>query len=249
MKLSRLVTYIIAAATMLLVVQAAAASAADAAQIVRVVAPTVAYTNPGFGDKVLDVPTTTPYGHDQLALRVLASVPGEVDPATGVQRTYYKVHLPFRRFRLDSSAGHVGWIASDHLQIFTSPWAVKINRARRTLTITKNGRRYDSWKVVVGARRTYTPAGRFSVYGVSHRASVDGPYGLLPFAYSTVYAQFGTLGDPRNGGAGNLALHGVSAALSDPMGTAASHGCVRSPNVRAKWLIDHLPIGTPVDVI
>ena len=126
--------------------------------------------------------------------------------------------------------------------MFTSPWSVRVSRARRTLTVLKNGKRYDSWKVVVGKRSTPTPSGSFSVYGKTHRASVDGPYGLLTFAYSGVYSNFG-------GGDGNVGLHGVSAALSDPMGTAASHGCVRNPNRKSKWLIAHLPIGTPVDVM
>lgn len=228
---------------------AAAAPKSKPVQIVRVIAPTVAYENPGFGAAVKSLGTTTPYGHDQLALRVMRSVPGEVDPVTGVQRTYYQVHLPYRRSKHDTSSGNVGWVSSDTVQVFTSPWAVRVNRAHRTLTVLKNGKKYDSWKVVVGKHATPTPAGHFAVYGKTHRASVDGPYGLLTFAYSAVYTTFGPSGDPLSGGQGNVGIHGVTASLHGAFGSANSHGCVRNPNLKSKWLIDNLPIGTPVDVV
>ncbi len=241
MSVSRNRIIIVAVAVLAAAIVAPQVASAQGVQIVRVIAPTKALTNPGFGDLVKVVPTTTPYGHDQMQLRVLASVPGEVDPATGSQRTYYKVHLPYRRSSRDTSNGYEGWVASDTVQVITSPWTVTVNRSRRTLTIRKNGHRWASWRVVVGRASMPTPKGQFAIYGKTTRASVDGP-GIMPFAYSHVLAQF-------DGGPGMLALHGVSAALSDPMGSAASHGCVRNPNGRTRWMLSHLPIGTPVDVV
>jgi lipoprotein-anchoring transpeptidase ErfK/SrfK len=244
----RIITIAIGIVTFLTIVFAANATAKAATapgkpvQIVRVIAATNATVNPGFGEVVKRLGTKTPYGDDQLALRVMQSVPGEVDPITGVQRVYYQVHLPYRRSRLDSSNGNVGWVSSDTVQVFTSPWAVRVNRAHRTLTVLKNGKRYASWKVIVGRPSMETPQGEFAVYGKSHRASVDGPYGLMTFTYSSVLSQF-------SGSNGKVALHSSSATLTDPMGTAASHGCVRSTPEHFRWLIEHLPIGTPVDVV
>lgn len=215
---------------------------ANAAQIVRVIAPTTATENPGFGKVVKQLGTTTPYGHDQLALRVMRSVPGEVDPATGIQRTYYLVHLPYRRSRLDSSNGHVGWVASDHLQVFTAEWTVAVNRSTRTLTLKRFGKKYRSWRVVVGQSSMQTPRGEFAVYGKTSRDHGFDGTGLMPFAYSPVLAQF-------DGGPGMIAMHGRSgASLSQPLGGAYSHGCVRMNNSDMQLLLDKLPIGTPVSV-
>lgn len=244
-KANRAMTYLIALSVAVGVTIAAwsAPETANAAQIVRVIAPTVAYENPGFGAPVKTVPTITPYGHDQMQLRVLSSVPGEVDPATGVQRTYYKVHLPYRRSRLDSSNGHVGWVASDTVQLTSTPWSVVVHRGSRTLTLKRFGRVYRTWRVVVGQSSMQTPSGSFSVYGKTTRDhSFDGT-GLMPFAYSPVLAQF-------DGGPGMIAMHGRSgASLSQPLGGAYSHGCVRMDNSKMQLLLDRLPIGTPVDVV
>jgi hypothetical protein len=118
MKRSKLTAFAIVAA--LLAMQGAAAATASAAQIVRVIAPTVATENPGFGAVVKSLGIKTPYGDDQLALRVMQSVPGEVDPVTGVQRMYYQVHLPYRRAKHDTSNGNLGWVSSDKVQMFAN---------------------------------------------------------------------------------------------------------------------------------
>jgi lipoprotein-anchoring transpeptidase ErfK/SrfK len=241
----RVITITLATGVFILTAIAAAMMppAASAAQIVRVVAPTVARENPGFGPVVKRLGTTTPYGNDQLALRVFRSVPGEVDPVTGIQRTYYLVHLPYRSAAHNTSNGNVGWVASDHVQLFTSPYTVVINRAKRQLTVKKNGHRWHRWRVVVGAASTPTPNGEFAVMGKTTRDHGFDGTGLMPFAYSNVLDQF-------DGSNGKVAMHGRSgASFNDPLGTARSHGCVRMDNANMEILLARLPIGTPVTVI
>jgi lipoprotein-anchoring transpeptidase ErfK/SrfK len=51
------------------------------------------------------------------------------------------------------------------------------------------------------------------------------------------------------GGKGRVAIHGRSGGLlADPLGTAASHGCVRLDNDAVSWLAARAVEGTPVVV-
>jgi|SRR5215217_2010344 len=77
------------------------------------------------------------------------------------------------------------------------------------------------------------------------------PLGPVP-AYSIV-----TLGDldlmntdaEGRGGPGRVAIHGRGgASLLDPLGTAASHGCIRVDSRQAAWLARVLPPGAPVEI-
>ena len=82
------------------------------------------------------------------------------------------------------------------------------------------------WKVVVGKPSTPTPTGLFAIQA-SYRtpaASFEGRWILSLTAHSDVLSSF-------DGGDGQVALHGRGgASLVDPLGTAASHGCVRFDN-------------------
>jgi hypothetical protein len=218
---------------------------AKAEQIVRVVAPTTALENPGWGKVVKRLGTTTPYGHEQLQLRVFRTVAGE--PAVdGTKRWYYLVHLPYRRTALDTSNGHVGWVSSDRVQLVTTPWKVVINRSNRELTIKRYGKPWRKWKVVIGGASTPTGAGKFAIYGKTTRWHHFSGIASLPFSYSSAHAQFA-------GMPGMVALHGRSGAALGPgqpqPGQAGSNGCVRMDNRNMQLLADRLPIGTPIDVI
>jgi lipoprotein-anchoring transpeptidase ErfK/SrfK len=46
-----------------------------------------------------------------------------------------------------------------------------------------------------------------------------------------------------------VAIHGRSGALlADPLGTAASHGCIRLDNAAISWIAGRAVEGTPVVV-
>jgi lipoprotein-anchoring transpeptidase ErfK/SrfK len=55
--------------------------------------------------------------------------------------------------------------------------------------------------------------------------------------------------DDYGGRPGRVAIHGRDgASLRDPLGSAASHGCVRVPNAFVRLLARRASEGTPVDV-
>lgn len=68
-----------------------------------------------------------------------------------------------------------------------------------------------------------------------------GPWALHLTAFSDVLDEYG-------GGPGRIAIHGrCGARLLTPLGSAASHGCIRLDN-RPVARLARLPLGTPVVV-
>jgi lipoprotein-anchoring transpeptidase ErfK/SrfK len=110
------------------------------------------------------------------------------------------------------------------------------------------GRAVARWQVVVGKPATPTPGGLFAIQD-SYRSpagSFDGSWILTLTAHSDVLKRF-------DGGDGRVALHGRGgASLADPLGSAASHGCIRLDNHAIAEIVRrigraHLP-GVPVEV-
>jgi lipoprotein-anchoring transpeptidase ErfK/SrfK len=95
---------------------------------------------------------------------------------------------------------------------------------------------------VIGKPSTPTPRGLFAVYErVRQPAGSElGPWALHLTAHSDTLFDYG-------GGPGRVALHGRSGPLlADPLGSAASHGCIRVDNAAIHWLAPHAGPGTPV---
>jgi lipoprotein-anchoring transpeptidase ErfK/SrfK len=142
-------------------------------------------------------------------------------------------------------AGRVGWMAATNARVVRSPWRVVIDRAARRASVYRNGRLSLRVSVVVGKPTTPTPRGHyFVVEHVRQAAGSDlGPWALATSAYSHVLQEF-------DGGPGQIGLHGRAGALAvAPLGTAASHGCVRFDNRVIRTLAGLLPNGTPVEIV
>lgn len=141
--------------------------------------------------------------------------------------------------------GSSAWVPASRLLISRINWRVTISLRSRVVRVFKSGRLVKRFKTVIGAPATPTPTGQFAIYEKSRQPAPDGfigPLALHLTAHSNVLDNFG-------GGPGRIAIHGRGAAsLSDPLGSAASHGCLRINNSRILWLGRKLPIGTPVRI-
>lgn len=153
-------------------------------------------------------------------------------------RLWLRVRLPER------PNGRSGWIGADFTRLRETPWRIVIDRSSRRATAFRAGHRVRSWRIVVGASSTPTPRGLFAIYERVRqpRGSVLGPYTLQLTAHSNTLLNYG-------GGPGRVALHGRSGPLlSDPLGSAASHGCIRMQNRVVRWLAPRALPGTPVEI-
>jgi hypothetical protein len=151
-------------------------------------------------------------------------------------RSWIHVRLPGR------PNGHAGWMLTDRTRRTTTGWQITISLASRLVTVYHDGRVQRRFSAVVGARATPTPQGPFFVeeaVALSSRAA-GGPFALAASARSNVLQQFA-------GGPGQIAIHGTN-HLSDALGTAASHGCIRVGTRAITWLARRIGAGTPLTI-
>jgi hypothetical protein len=142
-----------------------------------------------------------------------------------------------------------GWIAADAVAVSETPWRIEVRLDQRTVTLLRSGAPVRRYRAVVGAPATPTPRGLFAVVEAYRGRGSDflGSWVLTLTAHSDVLRRF-------EGGDGRAALHGRGgASLRDPLGSAASHGCVRVSNAAITGIVRRIGVaaipGTPVEII
>ncbi len=181
---------------------------------------------------VATVSPVRPLTRQQTALPVIA------EQRDDQGALWLRVRLPGR------PNGHAGWIRAASARLVSSPWRLVVIRARREVLLLKNGRLVQRLRTVVGAPKTPTPRGEFFVVEHVEQANGSplGEWALATSAHSSVLQEF-------DGGPGQIALHGRRGPLAiAPLGTAASHGCIRFDNAAVARLAGLLPNGTPVEI-
>jgi hypothetical protein len=141
-----------------------------------------------------------------------------------------------------------GWVAAARVAASATPWRIEVRLRARTVTLLRAGVRVRRYRAVVGAPATPTPQGLFALVEAYPNAASDflGRWVLTLTAHSEVLRRF-------DGGDGRVALHGRGAAsLRDPLGSAASHGCVRLSNAAIASIVRRIGQaaipGTPVRI-
>ena len=181
--------------------------------------------------RVARIDTYTPLTISQLVLPVVR------DQVTAAGSRWVRVRLPGR------PNGRSAWIPARGTKPRTLDWRVKVDLSRRLARIYRDGRIVRRFRIVVGARRTPTPRGRFFVVErvKLHTSWARGLWALALSAHSNVLQEF-------DGGDGQVAMH-ARGSLPARLGSAASHGCLRFGNRSIAWLGRRLPNGTPVDIV
>ena len=200
----------------------------------RIVAPTVARAAPRRGARArMWLGTAARWNGGPVGLLVLGSVEDRRE------RLWLRVLLPKR------PNGTVGWIPANRTVPERTGWRVVVDVDRRKVSLLYNGRVRRRWRAVVGAPSTPTPRGLFAI-GVRVRQPSPGGFlgswALHLVAYSHLLDNFG-------GGPGTIGIHGRGgASFLDPLGSAASHGCIRINNRPVSFLARRALEGTPVRV-
>jgi len=135
--------------------------------------------------------------------------------------------------------GRVGWIAQGAVSLSREPWKLKVSLGARRLNVLNNGKVVVRFTVAIGASGAPTPTGRFAVTDRLVTGDPAGPYGccILALSAHSPHAIQGWTGGTR------IAIH--STPDSGSIGEAASHGCVRVTLAEGRWLLAHIPLGTP----
>jgi lipoprotein-anchoring transpeptidase ErfK/SrfK len=150
-------------------------------------------------------------------------------------------HTPGWLGVISSQAGNnrVAWIAQSAASLGRLPWEIEVSTATRRLTVLDAGKVLARFTVAVGASGAPTPTGRFAVTDRLLTGDPEGPYGccILALSAHSPHAIQGWTGGTR------IAIHSTPEVAS--IGEAASHGCVRVTLAEGRWLLDHIPLGTP----
>jgi lipoprotein-anchoring transpeptidase ErfK/SrfK len=230
------------AAVVVVLLTAGAAPAADPAKALlpaspsarvsstaRILVETNVYAQPARHIK-LRLPTHAAWGGGPHVLLVL-------DSRMYKGKAWLRVALP------DRPNGSSGWIREDFVRLAMTHWRITVNREAHVVTVYRDGRKQRSFKAVVGKAATPTPSGLYAIYEKLPQPDPKGFYGpwvLHLTAFSNVLLNFG-------GGPGRVAIHGRGgASLRVPLGSAASHGCIRVDNDVVAWIARHVPAGAPV---
>jgi hypothetical protein len=182
--------------------------------------PTKLRATPG-GRTLVRLSTKTEFGSPETVW-VVRRVPGWV----GVVAT-------------ESGNGRVGWIEQGAVSLGWVTWELKVSLGARRLTVLDAGKVVRRFAVAIGRPDAPTPTGRFAVTDRLRTGNDGGPYGccILALSAHSPHAIQGWAGGDR------IAIHSTPEVTS--IGEAASHGCVRVTLAQGRWLLAHIPLGTP----
>ncbi|MBV9310941.1 MAG: L,D-transpeptidase [Solirubrobacterales bacterium] len=190
------------------------------ATVAQVVQRTIMRAAPG-GRKVAVLRTRTEFGSPQT-LWVVDRAPGwlgVISPLAGNGRT--------------------GWIPSSAAQLSPDEWRIQVSLSRKRLTIFQGAGVRQRYTVAIGMPSAPTPTGRFAVTDRLSTGDPSGPYGccILALTARSPHAIQGWNGGDR------IAIHSTPDASS--IGEPVSHGCVRLSLAAGRWMMNHIPLGTP----
>ena len=209
-----------------------AAPSARISTTAKILITTNVFSQPGKHIK-LRLPTHASWGGGPHVLLVL-------DSRMYKHKAWLRVALP------DRPNGSSGWIREDFVRLSTTSWRVTVNRAAHTVTVYRDGHKQRAFQAVIGKPATPTPGGLYAIYEKLPQPDPKGflgPWALHLTAFSNVLFNYG-------GGPGRVAIHGRDGtSLADPLGSSASHGCVRVDDTNIIWMARVVPLGTPVLII
>jgi len=121
-------------------------------------------------------------------------------------------------------------------------WELRADVSARALTVIHDGRVLHVYRVAVGARPSPTPTGRFQVTDRLRGPKFGSSYGCCILALSTDQPH----PPPGWHGMARMAVHGTD--VERTVGDAVSAGCLHAHATAMRWLMRHVPNGTPVDI-
>ena len=135
--------------------------------------------------------------------------------------------------------GRLGWIPAADASLGRVDWSLQVSLAHRRLTVRRGGAIVARYTVAIGMPSAPTPTGDFAVTDRLLTGDPSGPYGCCIVALSAKAPH--AIQDWSGGN--RIAIHSTPETSS--IGEAASHGCLRLTLAEGRWLVNHIPLGTP----
>ena len=136
--------------------------------------------------------------------------------------------------------GEIAWIRRSATTLDCVNWSLHADLSKRELVVRHNGDTVRTLHVAIGRRDNPTPKGRFSVTDRLQVTSAGSPYGCCVLALTGHQTDL----PPYWPGGDRLAVHATTDESS--IGEPVSLGCMRTVASQARWLINHIPLGSPV---
>jgi L,D-transpeptidase catalytic domain len=139
--------------------------------------------------------------------------------------------------------GSIGWIDRPKLELRRNDWRIDINRETFTLTLYFENQVKKQIKIGIGDEVTPTPKGvYYTLYSAKPKTAgtVFGAFVIGLSGFSEV------LSADFNGSEARLGLHGTNKPAL--IGSKVSKGCIRMNDEDITYLVENLPLGTPVHV-
>jgi L,D-transpeptidase catalytic domain len=138
--------------------------------------------------------------------------------------------------------GQVGWLRASDAKVGSTPWTLHADLSSKKIEVRKDGARVRSFSVAIGNPQNPTPKGRFSVTDKLKVTDTSSPYGCCVLALSGHQVDL----PPDWPGGDRLAVHATRDVSS--IGKPVSLGCMRARSEQARWLINTIPLGSPIYV-
>lgn len=148
--------------------------------------------------------------------------------------------LEVRAPQLDND--ETGWVHAADLDVGGIDYELRADLTARTLEVLRGGDAVRRMPVAIGGPATPTPTGTFAVTDKLELPEAGSVYGCCALAFSGRQPNV-----PQDWPGGDrLAVHGTPDGAT--IGEAASLGCLRASEADMRWLVDNVPLGTPVTI-
>jgi hypothetical protein len=137
--------------------------------------------------------------------------------------------------------GKLGWVRVDPaaLKVDSVGQRIVLDLSQMQARLFRGDDLERRWQIGIGAPDTPTPTGHFSITD-EIVGGLDPTYGCCAIALSATQPHL----PPGWTGGDRIAIHGTSL----PLGEANSTGCPHSAEEDLRYLIDKVPLGTPVSI-
>jgi lipoprotein-anchoring transpeptidase ErfK/SrfK len=136
--------------------------------------------------------------------------------------------------------GKIGWIPISTAKLRRVNYQLDVSLSQRHVTVLYRGRQVERYLIAIGRPTAPTPTGDFAVTDRLKTGDPSGPYGCCILATSALAPH--AIQDWSGGN--RIAIHSTPETSS--IGQNVSHGCMRLTLPEGAWLIEHIPLGTPV---